>query len=230
MLRYCWCEDSKSGYLFWKELFKTVYPDIIVESKNSNSGLNKAADRISSNDGNLYYIIVDNAIDNPDVLREMLRLKKCIAGKTNVKIISIHSFEFVLLSFEQLEKWVFAENDELKDKRSVILEARSQFVKLVNAGGYAEDLNKFKSVYINQSKHNSEKISAKLLFEITRNTGFETNKSHIGSCFVNSCCEWDDRQENDICGLDDRKLILYEKMKQIIEHSVLQAEFTKVGL
>lgn len=229
MSTYVWCEDSGSGYAFWNTVFKIMYPEFIVETKNSNTRLNKAIRQISD-DNNLYYVIVDTVLDNQDVLRELERLKRSIIGKNNIKVIKIHSFEFSLLSFEFLEKWVFAENDDLKEQRKDKLEAREKLVKLISDGGTADELSLFKSVYQYQSKMNTEKIAAKLLTEITRNTGFETNKKQVGFCFVNSCCEWDDRQENDLCGLDDKRLSVSEKIEQMVNHSILQAAFQEVGL
>ena len=229
MSTYVWCEDSGSGYAFWNTVFKIMYPEFIVEAKNSNTRLNKAIRQISD-DNNLYYVIVDTVLDNQDVLRELERLKRSIIGKNNIKVIKIHSFEFSLLSFEFLEKWVFAENDDLKEQRKDKLEAREKLVKLISDGGTADELSLFKSVYQYQSKMNTEKIVAKLLTEITRNTGFETNKKQVGFCFVNSCCEWDDRQENDLCGLDDKRLSVSEKIEQMVNHSILQAAFQEVGL
>lgn len=229
MSTYVWCEDSGSGYAFWNTVFKIMYPEFIVETKNSNTRLNKAIRQISD-DNNLYYVIVDTVLDNQDVLRELERLKRSIIGKNNIKVIKIHSFEFSLLSFEFLEKWVFAENDDLKEQRKDKLEAREKLVKLISDGGTADELSLFKSVYQYQSKMNTEKIVAKLLTEITRNTGFETNKKQVGFCFINSCCEWDDRQENDLCGLDDKRLSVSEKIEQMVNHSILQAAFQEVGL
>lgn len=229
MSTYVWCEDSGSGYAFWNTVFKIMYPEFIVETKNSNTRLNKAIRQISD-DNNLYYVIVDTVLDNQDVLRELERLKRSIIGKNNIKVIKIHSFEFSLLSFEFLEKWVFAENDDLKEQRKDKLEAREKLVKLISDGGTADELSLFKSVYQYQSKMNTEKIVAKLLTEITRDTGFETNKKQVGFCFVNSCCEWDDRQENDLCGLDDKRLSVSEKIEQMVNHSILQAAFQEVGL
>ena len=215
MSTYVWCEDSGSGYAFWNTVFKIMYPEFIVETKNSNTRLNKAIRQISD-DNNLYYVIVDTVLDNQDVLRELTRLKRSIIGKNNIKVIKIHSFEFSLLSFEFLEKWVFAKSDDLKEQRKDKLEAREKLVKLISDGGTADELSLFKSVYQYQSKLNTEKIAAKLLTEITRNTGFETNKKQVGFCFINSCCEWDDRQENDLCGLDDKRLSVSEKIEQMV--------------
>ena len=229
MKKYIWCEDTGSGYQFWKVLFKNLYPDIIVEAKHGNSQLIKNAGNINE-DGNLYYIMMDTVPDNPDILRELKRLKKNISGKNNVKVIKLHSFEFALLSFEYLEKWIFAEHDELKDKRKQKITAKQKFVELMTTGGNIDELKAFKSVYSYESNTNSEKIAARLLCDITRNTGFETNKSKIGSCFVCSCCEWDGKQDDDICGLENSKLTLSEKMKQLVGCSVLHKSFEEAGL
>ena len=229
MKYYVWCEDQGSGYQFWKALFSSLYPDHIVETKNNNSKLNKAAEQIK-NDGNIYYILIDDAVDNPDVMRETKRLYRTISGKNNVRMISIHSFEFSLLSFEMLENWVFAENDDLKDKRRDMLEARRSYIKLITGSETAAELNDFKNKYNFSDKKNTEMIAAKILYEITRNTGFETDKSKIGQCFINNCCEWADRQADDICGLDINRLTLTEKMEQILEHSVLHDAFKEAGL
>ena len=229
MSNFIWCEDTGSGYQFWDTLFKTVYPQMSVVSQKGNSRLSKAVEQINE-DGNIYYIMIDEAIDNPDVLREMTRLKKSISGKNNIRLIKIPSFEFALLSFEYLEQWVFAEKDDLRDKRQNLLDARKKFIKLIVNGGTSEELNEFKSVYQFQDKANTEKISAKLLFGITKNTGFETDKSRVGSCFILDCCDWSKRQEDDICGLENHKLTVHDKMEQIIKHSVLDKSFKEAGL
>ena len=57
-----------------------------MESKGSNTGLRKAVSKLVA-DGNLYYIVMDTAVDNPDVLRETRRLNAMIAGMDNVQVI-----------------------------------------------------------------------------------------------------------------------------------------------
>ena len=123
MNTYVWCEDSKSGFEFWKVVFKILYKDYTVESKKNNSELCKAVSKIVD-DENKYYILMDNAIDNPDVLRETQRLHIALKDKRNVALIKIHSFEFVLLSFRLLEDWVFANEDVLKEKRAKLIEQK----------------------------------------------------------------------------------------------------------
>ena len=123
MNTYVWCEDSKSGFEFWKVVFNILYKDYTVESKKNNSELCKAVSKIVD-DENKYYILMDNAIDNPDVPRETQRLHIALKDKRNVALIKIHSFEFVLLSFRLLEDWVFANEDVLKEKRAKLIEQK----------------------------------------------------------------------------------------------------------
>ena len=82
----------------------------------------------------------------------------------------------------------------------------------------------------NIEEHNIEQLSAKLLFDLTRNTGFEVSKSVLGECWIKSCCEWKERQEDDICGLDSSRLSVFDKMKRIYIGSSLKLQLPKVGL
>lgn len=226
---YAWCEDSGSGFTFWNEILKTLHPDIIVETKRNNTRLRQEASRII-NDGNTYYILIDAFMDNADVLRELDGLKRGISGKENVFIVDIRSFEFVLLSFRLLEQWVFAQNDWLKDKRRELLQARKLFVELETVGGTDETLAELKELFPYMLNHSNEQVSAELLYQITRNTGFETSKGKLGECFLNDCCQWTFRQADDLCGLDEARPDADEKKKQIISNSVLKAAFEKAGL
>ncbi len=45
------------------------------------------------------------------------------------------------------------------------------------------------------TEHNIEQFSAKLLFDLTRNTGFEVSKGNIGECWIKPCCERDNRKK-----------------------------------
>lgn len=82
----------------------------------------------------------------------------------------------------------------------------------------------------NLKEHNIEQLAAKLLFDLTRNTGFEVSKGMIGECWIKSCCEWEGRQENDICGLDNGRLSLSDKMKEIYKGTCLKEQLPKAGL
>lgn len=70
MNKYIWCEDKGAGFQFLTEIFKVVCPEAVVETQNNNSRLRKAVGRIVDEDSE-YYILMDEAVDNPDVLREL---------------------------------------------------------------------------------------------------------------------------------------------------------------
>ena len=82
----------------------------------------------------------------------------------------------------------------------------------------------------NIEEHNIEQLTARLLFDLTRNTGFEVSKGVLGECWIRSCCEWEKRQEDDICGLDYNRLSVFDKMKRIYVGSSLKLQIPKVGL
>lgn len=229
MSKFLWCEDSKSGYQFWRMIFGTLYPDITVETKESNSRLRKAASKIQA-DGNEYYILMDVAMDNPDVIRETKKLKEDAAGKDNIHLIKLHSFEYALLSFELLEQWVFADVHPLKDDRQDLLHARALFIDRMSSQGDTADLAAFKAAFDQYEKKNSEQIAASLLRDITRNTGFQTDKTGLGECFINDCCTWKLRKNDDLCGLDSHRITADEKAKLLVDRSALKAAFEGVGL
>ena len=80
MKRYIWCEDSASGLQFWNAVFEVIDSKIQVQSKGNNSRLRQAAERISA-DENQYFILVDSAVDNADVLRELKKIASRYRGK-----------------------------------------------------------------------------------------------------------------------------------------------------
>lgn len=61
-------------------------------------------------------------------------------------------------------------------------------------------------------------------------TGFEVSKSNIGECWIKSCCEWEQRMPDDICGLDAGRLQLKEKMRHICKETSLLMKFQNIGL
>ena len=128
---FIWTEDSKSGYVFWMKFFEILLPEAIVESKKNNSELVKAVSNLLQDDNNKYIIIMDQAFDNPQVIRERKRLLDAIQKRNNVYVINIISFEYLLLQFKYLPKWVFAEDDNLREKREQLLDIRNRLVSIL---------------------------------------------------------------------------------------------------
>lgn len=230
MSKYIWCEDFGAGFKFWQELFAILDAEIIVQSKKNNTELRKSVEQISLKDKNRYYIFMDMAVDNTDVLRETDRIRKLAKSRDNVYIANIHSFEHALLSFKLLENWLFAKEDELKIKRENLLIAREIFLKMVSEGINKEEYIRIYELTGYNIKKNSEQLAAALLRDITKNTGFETTKSKLGECFIKDCCTWAQRQDDDKCGLNESRLDSVTKRKLIVQSSVLWEAFKEVGL
>ena len=56
------------------------------------------------------------------------------------------------------------------------------------------------------------------------------SKGKLGKCFYIDCCNWSDRQDDDICGLDSAHISSKQKMNEIVTDSVLFGVLKKVGL
>ena len=232
IMTYLWIEDrkGKAGYLFWKTFMQQMYPDIIVESKKNNSELVKAV-RALSDEENRYIIVYDNSFDNVQVYKELKILKNYVDEKSNILLLDIICFEYLLLEFDKLIDWIYAKNDYFLIKRADTINARNKLVEMLGAG--KQDYKALREVMLydsNLNEHNIEQLSAKLLFDLTRNTGFEVSKGNIGDCWLESCCNWTGRQSDDLCGLDDSKLSVADKMKSFYVGTSLRTKLPDVGL
>lgn len=229
---YLWIEDrkNKASYIFWETLMKQMNPNVIVESKNNNSELIKAVKTLVDNE-NQYIIVFDNAFDNVQVCMEHKKLKKIVEMKKNVILLDLICFEYILLEFDKLIEWIYAIEDEFIEKRAVAILARQKLIETLKSNDVNYKIIQEVIEYDNNlESHNIEKLSAKLLFDLTRNTGFEVSKGRIGDCWIKSCCEWNERQYDDICGLDNKRLLVLDKMKSIYYGTTLYSEFSKIGL
>lgn len=227
---YLWLEDreEKSGFIFWKTMMQQLFPEIVVQSKKNNSELIKAVKSLGNESGR-YIIVLDNSFDNLQLIYERKKLQQFVISKDNVYLVDFICFEYLLLEFKYLIDWIYAPEDEFRIKRKTAIRARNKLIEMI----YDNDWNYKSAKEIvsydkNLQEHNIEQLSAKLLFDLTRNTGFEVSKGSIGECWVKPCCEWQDRQSDDICGLDYSRLSAREKMIQIYHHTSIHKEFQKI--
>ena len=109
--------------------------------------------------------------------------------------------------------------------------AREKLVYAIKNGEYNyKDIREVIEYNERIENYNIEQLCAKILFDLTRNTGFEVSKGNIGECWIKSCCEWQTQMDDDVCGLDNSKLQLRDKMKRIYEGTSLVTQFQNVGL
>lgn len=229
---YLWIEDreEKSSYIFWQTFVGQLYPEIVVESKKNNSELVKAVKVLEDNE-NRYVIVFDNSFDNPQVAMEQKMLRKYVKVKNNVLLMDIICFEYILLEFKDLVEWIYAIDDEFLTKRKNAIVAREKLVKTIQNGELNyKGIREIIEYNENIDNYNVEQLSAKILFDLTRNTGFEVSKSNIGECWIKSCCEWGQRMPDDICGLDTSRLQLKEKMQRIYKGTSLLMKFQSIDL
>lgn len=228
---FLWTEDGrdKAGYNFWKILMQTLFPEVIVESKQNCSRLIKAVEKITDNE-NRYIIAYDHSFDNPQIMREILRLKNVCAEHTNIYELKMISFEFILLEFDKLIQWIYAEEDEFREKRKQLIIIRDKLISaVVNKEDY-KAVSEIKMYVESLDTYNIEQLASKLLYELTRNTGFEVNKNLLGVCWRTPCCGYEGRKSDDLCGLDNLNLDLKHKMTEIFKYTILEKEFKRAGL
>ena len=229
---FLWIEDrkDKASYTFWDTLLKQLCPDVRVESKENNSELVKAVKNLDDTD-NRYVIVFDNSFDNLQVAMEQKLLKQYADKKENVVLMDIICFEYILLEFKNLINWIYAPDDEFLEKRAGAIAAREKLVNPIETGNMNyKDIKEIVEYDEHIAEHNIEQLVAKLLFDLTRNTGFEVSKGNIGDCWIKSCCKWDGRMEDDICGLDYSRLSIYDKMKSIYGGTCLKEQLHAAGL
>lgn len=229
---YLWIEDriGKASYKFWSTLMHEICPEVIVESKMNNRELVKAVKGLTDRE-NRYIIALDNSFDNVQIYMEQKIMKEAADIRDNVFLLNLICFEYTLLEFDKLIDWIYAPEDEFREKRAGAIAAREKLVNIIKSG----EMN-YKAIQeiidydSNLNNHNIEQLSAKLLFDLIRNTGFEVSKGGLGECWRQNCCEWADRQADDICGLNQTKLTLKDKMKCIYSGTSLCREFENIGL
>lgn len=140
-------------------------------------------------------------------------------------------FEYILLEFKELIEWIYAPDDEFLVKREKAITAREKLVKTIQSGEINyKDIREIIEYNENVDDYNVEQLSARILFDLTRNTGFEVSKGSVGECWIKSCCEWEERMPDDICGLDVSRLSVKEKMKRICKGTSLLKQFQNMGL
>ncbi len=229
---YLWLEDrkGKASFTFWQELMRQIAPDVVVESKKNNSELVKAV-RDLTDDTNRYIIMFDYSFDNLQVYQEQKLLTKYTNKKPNVKLLYLICFEYMLLEFTHLLSWIYAPNDEFWEKRKFAIKARRALIDTIQSGDTdykaLREIIQYDKALAN---HNIEQLSAKLLFDLTRNTGFAVSKKSIGQCWITSCCDWKGREADDLCGLDENRLTVKEKMQRVYLGTSLKTEFDRIGM
>ena len=233
MLYLC-TEDSVSGIKFWKFICANLFQNIEIIDLGKNSNNTKLADFVCglTDKENTYLICYDIAFDNMEVMNTYSQIIQYIKtnNMTNIKLLDVISFEYALLSFSELENWCFATVDEFKEKRKEFLECRKILLNTDDLIDYRE-LSEIKKFVEKHPKASTiERVCSRLLFQITRNTGFVVDKGVLGDCWYKNCCLLE-REDDDKCGMEETGFLTNAlKALVIFEKSCLKESFARLGI
>lgn len=134
-MTFLWIEDGKgkASYIFWKTMMNCLFPEVVVEGKKNNSELAKAVKSIEDNE-NTYIIVYDNSFDNAQIYREQKLINRYADEKSNVQLMNIICFEYVLLEFKYFIEWIYAPDDDLLKKRESAVIAREKLIAALESG------------------------------------------------------------------------------------------------
>ena len=77
---------------------------------------------------------IDNSFDNLQAVMELKLLKHYVDKRNNVFLMDIVCFEYILLGFKDLIKWIYAPYDEFLVKRAAMITARNKLVDCIETG------------------------------------------------------------------------------------------------
>lgn len=174
-------------------------------------------------------MIVDKKLKGVKAVQTLSRLNRTCPGKIDTFVLDFaNKKEDILKAFQP-----FYQETSLEQEVNVDLIYQTER-ELLGYGIYnSDDIEAFIKVYNQPGKQDNVamgKMTSVLKPVADRYTGFEVSKSSIGECWIRSCCDWSGRQDDDICGLDNSRLDLYDKMKHILAETCLSSEFRRLGL
>ena len=145
-------------------------------------------------------------------------LKNIADKKDNVFLLDLICFEYTLLEFNKLIDWIYAPEDEFREKRKGVITAREKLVQIINSGEMNyKAIQEIMDYDRSLQNHNIEQL-------------FEVSKGDLGVCWRQNCCEWTDRQKDDICRLETTRLSLNNKMKCIYYETSIHRNFESIDL
>lgn len=192
---YIVCEDSKMGYDLWRAVNKYLLNgEAKVVTSFGITNMVSTIKQLSLKNSDKLFCAIDMIQDEESFkvlywLDENMSDIGCEYRTTNYSCV-----EDVFISFEYLDKWITTLS--LKDRE--MLNIARTIVKNRNSVSYNNSLLKnsvLRSYYPTVST--DEQMSAKIIYDITRSTGFVVSKSRLGRCWTVQCkCE---RQYPEYC-------------------------------
>lgn len=241
---YLCTEDSGSGRKFWELICENLFNGIakvadIPGVSNDGVGFGNLMQYILNikDIDNVYIVILDNPVDTNDDEHIFTEFIESLNEKNmpNIKIMPFISFEWMFLSLDFFMDWVYEKDDYFYKLRKEFVKCRQDLVNL-NANAELFRYRELESMQFLMQKHPKrktfEKLCKALLLEITKNTGFEVRDGYdkLGQCWYINCCDYENKQDDDVCGLSSVYPSGRLKLYQILENSGLEDRLSDTGL
>lgn len=207
-------EDSTSGKDFWGCACLLRWNSISVESKGNAYELVKYVEKIINNITDKFIIALDYVYDNLGLMRNYYHLLDVIAGHDNFILLNIICFEQILLSCDKLLTYI---DNQCVTCDGLLVSVRESLLNAIASGEeYSSDTLEYVDVYRKRYKRSKqytvESLSSSILKRLTENTGYYTDKSVFGSCWLSTCC-------GTKYGNCDRGVTALDKLEELINTS-----------
>lgn len=184
---YVLCEDSKSGFTFYKHIFEFMYPNInfCFVTSSGNSTLNIAFSKIlelNQNKVSRIIVMTDNKFESPAYRMAIANIKKMTLNNIDRVITYIFSpicVEEVLISNVNL---TWKSYSALGDMIRNYLSTGDIYYKLEIDG------NKYVNAYRLKNGERVENLEAYMANELPRVSSLRYSKKCLGPCYVSRCC------------------------------------------
>jgi hypothetical protein len=208
---HIWHEDSKDSVTtkFWKFLkdnnVSSDFKNADIQGFGSNDKVVEALKQAVIDNQDTYYIFIDYVRDNKRALGYYLVAMNYIKvkGYTNVHLMKLLSFEYLILGFKYFEQWTEPTKNNLlynickpvrKELIRIVDSQNASWINnetIVNYLAYIKGIDISDSKFVEQLQYISfENIATSLLSNMTNGgtTEFGITKTNFGKCWHCNCC------------------------------------------
>lgn len=252
-------DDDKSEVQFWRTANEALFDNkFIIKPLNGNFNVIPVLDALLERGTTKQIIVCLDWFANDNVSALIKRVdvdytSKCKKSGVKFRVVYRYTFEWAILSFEHLIRWLFAQ--EILNSNSPRIQRCSNLHDLFTKLSFPESwrlnealmenlkhLDGYSTIYTDEDV-TFEQVCSDVLEYITFTTGrLKINKKNLGDCWKCSCnqegaChhlnryhELESIPKNIRCGLvENNRLSLEEKYKYIFLYSRGLTRFPKIG-
>ena len=223
---HIWTEDSENSCTvqFWKFITEQLCYDKKVEINITGFGsYSKLLKYISNSVENamingVYIILIDKVADNSAAVSAYIRLNKIVKSKKNIYISDLHSFEYMMLMFEEFEHWTKPYIDKTSmSEYGKYFNLIPELSRVIDNGLSIKDSEILSELNKSSKKVSTEKIAYIILRKLTKlsDADFVIEKTYLGNCWTCRCCLYN----NNECSLSKCKMGEFDKAKVLFNKS-----------